>query len=239
MPSQQSESRVINSEALSHALAMLVADTDQWSREYWKRRWAEALEAQPEAYPTFDFDYSQRKHFYRFVNAQLLQKASIDYLEFGVARGESFRHWMRLNANEASRFFGFDSFEGLPEDWLPKIKKGAYSARGHIPDIDDRRGVFFKGLFQQTLPEFIESFKPENRLVLHMDADLYSSTLYALTMLDRFIKPGTLILFDEFLSAGGGHEFAALHDYARSYYRRWKIVAARPDHNKLAIEILP
>ncbi|MGE4504779.1 MAG: TylF/MycF/NovP-related O-methyltransferase [Desulfovibrionaceae bacterium] len=218
-------------------LALIAGDTEQVAREYWKLKWSEARQAQPDDYPVFDFDYTQREHFYRFVNAQLLRKQPVDYLEFGVARGESFRAWMRLNADPTSRFFGFDSFEGLPEDWLPKIKKGAYSARGHAPDIDDQRGVFLKGLFQETLPEFAAGFEPKNRLVLHMDADLYSSTLYALTMLDRFIRPGTIILFDEFLSAGGGHEFAALHDWARSYYREWKIVAARRDHQKLAVEI--
>jgi hypothetical protein len=34
-------------------------------------------------------------------------------------------------------------------------------------------------------------------LVVNMDADLYSSTIYVLNYLRRQIKPGTLIYFDE------------------------------------------
>ena len=133
--------------------------------------------------------------------------------------------WLTINKHEESRFFGFDSFEGLPEDWIDA--KGSYSTSGNIPDIDDERVTFVKGLFQDTVDQFSLEFNPKNRLVLHMDADLYSSTLYVLMNIDRHIKPGTVIFFDEFTSRSFTDEFAALQDYCTACYREYAIVAKR------------
>ncbi len=71
-----------------------------------------------------------------------------------------------------------------------------------------------------------------------MDADLYSSTFYALSQCDSVIKPETILVFDEFTACGNKDEFAALYDYCRSHYRKWKIVAARDDFVKIAIKII-
>ena len=238
MPQPQPQTLALSQAHVQWTLSLLYADADTWEQQYWERRWQETAKDFEATYPTFDFKYEDRHQFYRFINCKILEKAPVDYLEFGVAGGSSFCSWMQLNSCEQSRFFGFDSFEGLPEHWHANAPKGAYSTQGNIPSIDDPRGTFLKGMFQETLPEFAAAFEPNNRLVLHMDADLYSSTLYVLTMLDRFIAPGTIILFDEFLSKKGSHEFAALYDYSRAYYRKWNIVAARKDKVKLAIEIL-
>ena len=46
----------------------------------------------------------------------------LNYLEFGVADGHSFNWWMTENISLIHRFYGFDTFTGLPEDFGP-IKK--------------------------------------------------------------------------------------------------------------------
>jgi len=185
-----------------------------------------------------DFSYSQRKAFYTYVNNRLLGDVPVDYLEFGVAHGASLRDWTSINRHEGSRFIGFDSFEGLPENWTLKAPKGAFSTKGAPPKIDDKRVNLVKGLFQETVDAFSRSFESRNRLVLHMDADLYSSTLYVFMNLDRHIERGTIVLFDEFNARNYTDEYAALKDYCRACNRDYAMLAARPDHAKVAVEIL-
>jgi len=64
------------------------------------------------------------------------------------------------------------------------------------PQIDDVRVQFFKGWFEQTLPNY--KCPPHDALVLNLDADLYSSTIFALNTMQDAIVPGTYIYFDEF-----------------------------------------
>ena len=61
--------------------------------------------------------FSDRAEMYRYVHESCIRADAVDYLEFGVFQGESIRQWAGLNKHKDSRFFGFDSFEGLPEDW--------------------------------------------------------------------------------------------------------------------------
>ena len=116
------------------------------------------------------------------------------YLEFGVAQGESMRYWARELKHPMSILHGFDSFEGLPEQSGP-WQKGQFDTGGQTPKIDDPRVRFFKGWFDQVLPAYV--LPPHDVLVINLDADLYSSTIYVLNQLRSHIRPGTLIYFDE------------------------------------------
>jgi len=185
-----------------------------------------------------DFPYEKRNSFYTYLYKRNINKAPIDYLEFGVAGGESFRSWLSLSKHATSRFYGFDSFEGLPEDWMADRPKGSFSMEGVAPAVDDTRAAFVKGLFQETVDAFSRSFEARNKLVLHMDADLYSSTLYVLMNMNRHIKPGTMIIFDEFSARGFTDEYAAMEDYCEACCRTYKVVARRSDYVKVAVEIV-
>jgi len=185
-----------------------------------------------------DFPYAKRNIFYTYLYNRVLCKAPIDYLEFGVAGGSSFRSWLELSKHETSRFYGFDSFEGLPEDWQEDSLKGSFSTNGVIPTVNDARASFVVGLFQQTVDAFSREFTPRNRLVLHMDADLYSATLYVLMNMNRHSQPGTGILFDEFSARGFTDEYAAMEDYCTACCREYKVVARRTDFVKLAVEMV-
>lgn len=137
----------------------------------------------------------------------------ITYVEFGVFEGHSIRYFAQKNTNASSRFIGLDSFEGLPEDWAG-MTKGAFDVGGNLPKIDDRRVSFIKGWFQDTwdLLETQMRAEPMGKLVVHFDADLYSSTLFALSQMDRFRLPYVAV-FDEF----SGHETRALYNYCQAY----------------------
>ena len=72
------------------------------------------------------------------------------FYEFGVWRGESFSYLM----SSFKEGFGFDTFEGLPEDWYEK-KAGSYTSDGDIPQIKDAK--FIVGKFEDTLQTFFQT----------------------------------------------------------------------------------
>jgi hypothetical protein len=122
----------------------------------------------------------------REVVAKCGQRAA--YLEFGVWRGESMQIAIDGFAGRDVDFFGFDSFEGLPEDWNryfgKKMAAGSFDTGGSLPEIGHNRVTFIKGWFEDTLPGFLraqtEITGPERDIVLYLDADLYHPTLFVL-----------------------------------------------------------
>ena len=90
-------------------------------------------------------DYGKRYLMYEnVIGLEKLDNEPIDYLEFGVSAAHSFRWWIKNNVHPQSRFYGFDTFEGLPEKW-GQFEKGSLSAG--IPTLEDSRHEFIKGLF--------------------------------------------------------------------------------------------
>lgn len=181
------------------------------------------------------WDYNKRYGLYDFILKEKALDGPVTYLEFGVSGGHSFLWWLKNNQHPASRFFGFDTFEGLPEDW-GGFKKGAMSTQSSVPDTGDSRAVFLKGLFQETLPGFLKKdLNPEARKVIMMDADLYTSTLYTLTSLAPYLKKGDVIFFDQFNVPR--HEFLAFQDFCSSYYLNFSMLGAANNYYFCAFEL--
>jgi O-methyltransferase len=184
--------------------------------------------------------FPNRCDLYADIQAKKLSGEPIDYLEFGVRYGASIFKWSTLNTCPDSRFFGFDSFEGIPEDWVSvtgEANKGAFSVGGVVPKTSDPRIQFVKGWFSQTLRPFLLDFTPRSRLVIHNDSDLFSSTLFALATLDPMIRPGTILIFDEF--ANPLHEWRAFHDYTSAFGRSFKVLGAAGEYyTQVAMELL-
>jgi len=178
--------------------------------------------------------FSSREQMWSFIGSHV--PGAIDYLEFGVHRGHSIRHFAIENKSADSRFFGFDCFSGLPEDWNADYKRGHFDTGGRTPEIADPRVCFVVGLFQDTLPKFAAEFKTNNRIIVNIDCDLYSSALYCLTKLDAVLPSGTIIIFDEFGSVL--HEFRAVHDYLASYRREFKVICSHDNFYTIAGELL-
>jgi len=182
--------------------------------------------------------FSGRKLMYDFINREVICGAEIAYLEFGVYQGESILYFAGIHSNPSSRFVGFDTFEGLPEDWTEFsriVPKSTFTTGGATPQTVDTRVSFVKGLFQKTLPGFLANFQCSRQLVIHNDSDLYSATLYVLTRANDIITAGTIIIFDEFYSPL--HEYRALKDYCAAYMRGYDVVAATEGHAQVAIRI--
>jgi hypothetical protein len=170
-------------------------------------------------------DYNKREKLYEYVvNQQQLDLIALDYLEFGVSGGYSFKWWVKRLQKEDNRFYGFDTFEGLPENRGIAYKKGDMSSS--IPDLNDSRIRFIKGLFQETLPEFLRNnhIEKSRRKVIHMDADLFSSTLFTLTCIAPYLNKGDIIFFDEFNVPN--HEFFAFKMFTESYHIQTEVLGA-------------
>jgi O-methyltransferase len=182
--------------------------------------------------------FADRKELYGAINKRLGDVA-ITYLEFGVWKGETLAAWTKINTSPDSRFHGFDSFEGLPEDWghaFGTTKKGAFSADGILPEIPDKRVSFYKGWFQNTLRPFLAETKLFHPIVLHNDSDLHSSTLYTLSTLDPLLQAGDIIIFDEY--EGAAHEFLAWQQYQRAFMRSAKCIAMSDQWTQAAFVML-
>jgi O-methyltransferase len=137
----------------------------------------------------------------------------VTYLEFGVANGRSIRMVAQEFPHPDSLFVGFDSFIGLPEDWM-RLQRGAFDNSGKAPVVDDDRIRFVAGWFQNTLHESLEWLQPRlsGRVLIHFDADLYSSTLFLLTSLWPRCSNYHFIM-DDFMV----DDIVALHDFCRSF----------------------
>lgn len=113
-------------------------------------------------------------------------------LEFGVYKGRT----LKVIAKTVNRkVYGFDSFEGLSEDWGTRWIKGTF-ALPNVPDLTKYNIKLISGYFQDTLENFLKNHT-ETVDFLHMDADLYESTAYVLQTLKDRIVCGTVIAFDE------------------------------------------
>lgn len=145
-----------------------------------------------------------------------VQEASLsksgNFLEFGVFRGESINYCAKKIPQTV--FYGFDSFEGLPDDWHGHVMtKGAFSLNGNMPDVLPNVKLI-KGLFKDTLPKFLFE-NPQFAAFIHIDCDIYSSAKDIFSLLETYIVKDTIMVFDEYFNypAWKDHEFKAFQEY--------------------------
>ena len=156
-------------------------------------------------------------------------------LDLGVWIG-----WSTRLISDASdrKVYGFDSFEGLVEDWKLEdqvVKRGTFSlsdpfAQRFIKDtgvvFEDglpaplgRKVQFIKGSTYDTLAPFLAEHAGAPIRLFHMDLDTYESCLHALeTCKDRFV-PGSILVFDEYLVTNG--EMRAFYEFQSRYELEW------------------
>ena len=91
---------------------------------------------------------------------------------------------------------GFDSFEGLPAAWCHE-PEGVYSTGGRLPDVPDNV-TLHAGLFADTLGPFLEKHPGQIRFC-NIDCDIYASTVTVLDGIAPRVRPGTVLVFDEYL----------------------------------------
>lgn len=157
-------------------------------------------------------------------------------LEFGVFQGNSINYLADKLPHVA--IFGFDSFQGLPEDWRPGFAKGHF-ALARLPSV--RANVtLVKGWFNESLPSFLDQHQQPCALV-HIDCDLYSSTRYVLEQLRPRLQPGTVIVFDEYCGYDEWQdgEFKAWQEFVTRYQLNYRYLSVNLAHTQVAVVIEP
>jgi hypothetical protein len=159
-------------------------------------------------------DNKRRMPVFKAAFAEVQRTGNVgDYLEFGVARGTSMISAMkiarRLDGFESMRFHAFDSFEGLPGD-EGAFTKGdmSYGEQVFVRFLSKagaplERLTITKGFFDQTLSPAaaLERGIPPGRAhIVHIDCDLYRSTLPVLEFIGPLLGIGSVIIFDDWFS---------------------------------------
>ncbi len=144
-------------------------------------------------------------------------------LEFGVFKGESINYCANLYPKKI--FYGFDSFEGLPETWGGKEAKGHFNLMGKLPRVRNNAKLI-PGWFNESLKPFLKDIKGDAAFI-HIDCDLYSSTKTVLDLLSSRIKKGTVIVFDEYINYPNWqkHEFKAFQEFVKKYNVQYEYLA--------------
>ncbi|HTE96091.1 MAG TPA: class I SAM-dependent methyltransferase [Bradyrhizobium sp.] len=142
-------------------------------------------------------------------------------LEFGVYKGGMINYQARKFPG--LDFVGFDSFEGLREQWSGMAPEKTFDLGGRLPRV--RRNVgLVKGWFAESGPRW----KTENPasgvpLLVHVDCDTYAATVDVLEFCSDYVEHGLVIHFDDYFGfpdwrTGG---FKALQEISEK--RRWRL----------------
>lgn len=136
------------------------------------------------------------------------------FVEFGVAGGDGSRLFGEALQPHGQTLTGFDSFEGLEEDWTgiqSGREAGAFTQGGALPEVPGNV-TLVKGWVQDTLPGYLKDTGTRPFAFVHMDMDTYTPTLFALKAIKKRLVKGTVILFDELYGYPGWrhHEYKAL-----------------------------
>jgi hypothetical protein len=162
-----------------------------------------------------DFIEQHMAHAIQFASREQLWDYTLrqvriegQYLEFGVFEGRSINHIARAaRTPQRSRpqVYGFDSFEGLKEDWRGNhLGKGAFDRGGRMPRVE-ANVTLVKGWFDQTLPKFLAEHR-EPVAYLHIDSDTFEAADAVLSLLGDRIAAGSIVVFDEYFGYRGWKE---------------------------------
>lgn len=165
------------------------------------------------------------------------------FLEMGVATGKTINFIAALNPKKI--IHGFDSFEGLPQDWDRKDRaynQTVFAYKTPYPDVPVLKNVsLYKGWFRNLLPRFKRDVLKEQPIaLLHIDCDIYESTKDVFDALGENIVKGTIIIFDEFYNYDScqKHEYKAFMEFVEKSGKKFKYLAFNEEHEQVVVEIM-
>lgn len=147
------------------------------------------------------------------------------FAEFGVFNGKSINYLSSLLPYY--KFYGFDSFTGLKEDWIGwEWSKGDLSTNGILPKVNHNVDLI-QGYFDQSLPKWLQD-NPGPFSFINIDCDTYESAKTVLNLLGKErIVPGTVIIFDEYFGYNNwrSHEFKAWQEFVIAHNIKYRYLA--------------
>ncbi len=155
-------------------------------------------------------------------------------LEFGVATGTTLAIIADTVADHRA-VFGFDSFEGLPENWRTGFAAGEFA---QSPPRDIPGATLLTGLFEDSLPGFLAQNDDQIAFV-HLDADLYSSTKTVLDLVAERLAPDAVLLFDEYFNYPGWrrHEYRAFAEFIARTGRTFEYLGYTGNNEQVAVRL--
>lgn len=189
----------------------------------------------------FEKAHLQDVPFYK--SRKSLFKACLDaapaeglFMELGVYKGDSINLLAKMRPSQ--QFFGFDSFEGLPEAWTLGARKGAFDIGGGLPSVRDNVSLI-KGFFSESLGPFRNTQQGKTIAFAHIDCDLYSSTKEFFAMMQDMIVPGTVILFDEYFNYSDWEEgeYKAFQEFVTAKNIQYEYIGYIRTASQVAVRI--
>ncbi len=205
---KQTIKKAIKSEMLKPYRQLLPPSVKKKVVQWMTKDKYKALVSVEELQPQFDKAWTYLSH-------ELGTEALGDYLEFGVSYGTSLNcmyHTTQKKGLQQVRLFGFDSFEGMPDETEAEDeatwKAGQFCSSLQNTSsfltkngVDWQRTFLTKGWFSDTLTE---DFKQKHQLkkasVIMVDCDIYSAAKEALNFSASLIKDVSIIVFDDWNS---------------------------------------
>jgi hypothetical protein len=157
------------------------------------------------------------------------------YIEFGVYSGSSINYFS--NFIMPKNIYGFDSFEGLKEDWLgTNVAKGTFNLNKKIPKLN-KNVIPIVGWIQDTLESFLKEMTNKINFV-HIDVDTYETSKFVLEKIKPYLFKGSIILFDELYNFTGWDvgEYKSLIETFND--NEYKFLSFAKDGRQAVIQIL-
>jgi hypothetical protein len=169
------------------------------------------------------------------------------FLEFGSHSGKSTR--LIEKYFESHPYFyhsvvhGFDSFQGLPEQWREGFPEGYFDIGGIPPYPETKHIRWNVGFFDHTVPPFMKTLAASSTPIsfMHIDCDLYSS---ASTILSSFLQYSdqllpidscVILLFNELIEYDSykDHEIKAFYEFYQALIQKYH------ESSHIVLELLP